>query len=396
MNLILFDDPEARSNLLPLTFTRPVSLMRVGILTIVEKWEHYLNLTGSFLTDKYLSGKFSIKNTHDNILINGAVCPSEDLLKAVKGLEKGQALFNEGKLIAGRTSGKISTAYPFLHTWKQQTDYAGKITVVDRLWKIFEENDEQLRLDFNLLTRNRKSAPIEDPYTMTYGNEQIFLEEGVSIKAAIINAEGGPVYIGKNVLIQEGAILRGPVAICEGSHVNMNAKIRPATTIGPYSRAGGEINNVVIFGYSNKGHEGFLGNAVIGEWCNIGADSNNSNLKNNYAEVKLWDYTSRRFVNTGLQFCGLIMGDHTKCGINTMFNTGTVIGVGANIFGSGFPRNFIPSFSWGGPSGFSSFRLSKFYEIAERVMERRHIALTDEDRKILSYIFEATREFRKY
>lgn len=396
MNLILVDDPEIRTNLLPLTFVRPTSEIRIGILTIAEKWGKYTSMVPSYLTESYLGLKFSIKTGEKNLLINSAVCPTSELIASVRNLKPGQALVNNGKFIAGVVHGNQELNYPFQYLWQKEAEFPLELTIVDRLWKIFTENDNQLRTDFELLTKGRDSIKISDPHTVVYGEENVFVEEGVSIKATVINAETGPVYLGKNVLIQEGAIIRGPTAVCEGSHINMNAKIRPATTIGPFSRAGGEINNVVIFGNSNKGHEGFLGNAVIGEWCNIGADSNNSNLKNNYADIRLWDYSSQGFINTGLQFCGLIMGDHSKCGINTMFNTGTVVGIGANIFGSGFPKSFIPSFSWGGPAGFTTYKLPKFLEVVERVMKRRNLNLGDDDRNILSHIFEVSQKYRNY
>ena len=262
--------------------------------------------------------------------------------------------------------------------------------MITQPWEIFGHNREQIIADFALLTDGRTSADITDPHTIVYGRENLFIEEGASIRAAIINAEDGPVYIGKNAQIHEGAIIKGAFSLGESSHVNMGAKIKGDTTIGPHSKVGGEISNAVIFGFTNKGHDGFLGNSVIGEWCNLGADTNTSNLKNNYASVKLWSYSNNRFANTGLQFCGLMMGDHAKCGINTMFNTGTVVGVGSNIFGAGFPRNFVPSYAWGGASGFTTFQLRKFYEVAAAVMQRRGLELDDIEKNILSTIFDNT------
>jgi len=227
------------------------------------------------------------------------------------------------------------------------------------------------------------------------GVEHIFVEEGAKVECAILNASTGPIYIGKDAEIMEGAIVRGPLALCEHAALKMGAKIYGPTTIGPHSKVGGEVNNSVIIGYSNKGHDGFLGNSVLGEWCNIGADSNNSNLKNNYAEVKLWNYPQERFVNTGLTFCGLIMGDHSKCGINTMFNTGTVVGVNANIFGSGFPRNFVASFSWGGAAGFTTYKTADAFEVAARVFDRRGMVFNETEQEILQHVFEITAKYRK-
>ena len=267
-------------------------------------------------------------------------------------------------------------------------------TQIRHLWDVFSENGTELESDYKLFTQGRTSQTPNDTNTII-APENVFIEEGAIVNAAIINASSGPVYIGANAQVMEGSIIRGPFALCQYSQTKLGAKIYGPTTIGPYSKVGGELNNVVIFGYSNKGHDGFLGNSVLGEWCNIGADSNNSNLKNNYAQVRLWNYTAERFTSTGLQFCGLIMGDHSKCAINTMFNTGTVVGVSANIFGAGFPRNFIPSFSWGGPQGQSTFQISKAIETTKKVMERRQILLNDTDTSILTKVFELSEKYRR-
>ncbi|MBO3699616.1 GlmU family protein [Roseivirga sp. E12] len=379
MDMNLYDPAEIRSSLLPFTFTRPVADIRVGILKISEKWEHF-GFSVGFLTEEYLSAKF--KSNNGSLKVNGALCPDESLVSAIKSLKEGQKLVSENTVLAQVGEGKESV------------EFRGPIRLIANPWEIFQHNKEQILLDYALLTKGRTSADITDPNTIVYNSENIFIEEGAEIKAAILNAEEGPIYIGKNAQVHEGAIIKGAFALCEGSHVNMGAKIKGDTTIGPYSKIGGEISNSVIFGYSNKGHDGFLGNSVIGEWCNLGADTNTSNLKNNYAAVKLWNYQSGRFANTGLQFCGLMMGDHAKCGINTMFNTGTVVGVGSNVFGSGYPRNFVPSFAWGGASGLTTFQLRKFYEVAEAVMKRRSIELDDQERDMLSKVFELTAAYR--
>ena len=385
MNLILFDDPSIRHDLSPFTLTRPVSEIRVGILTITEKWERHFNLKASFHTDEYLIEKYPLKSTSDNLLVNGAVCPDDLLHKAIAGLGKEEALARNGVLIAAQTS---QTSFDGIKV----IEYEKEITLIDQVWKIFQHNGTQIKADFELVTKDRKSSSLNDPHTILYGklDIDIFIEEGAIIKAAVLNAESGPIYIGKNTQVQEGALIRGPFALCEGSHVNMGAKIRGDTTVGPHSKVGGEISNAVIFGFSNKGHDGFLGNSVIGEWCNLGADTNTSNLKNNYENVKIWNYKKGGFKDTGLQFCGLIMGDHSKCGINTMFNTGTVVGVGCNIFGDGFPRTFIPSFAWGGAAGFSTFQLNKMLDTAEKVYERRGKKLDDIDKGILKHLYETT------
>ena len=381
MHINLFDPPQIRENLLPFTFTRPVACIRVGILTIAEKWEKYGFHVG-FETQDYLEKKFEALPT--NVKVNGALCPSKELSEAIL------ALTANTKLVSGDTVLAVSG------DGSEAVNFEGTFRMINQPWEIFQFNKEQIEADFALITKGRTSQPITDPHTVVYGKENVFLEEGATIRAAIINAENGPVYIGKNAHVHEGAIISGAFALCEGAHVNMGAKIKGDSTVGPHSKVGGEVSNSVIFGYSNKGHDGFLGNSVIGEWCNLGADTNTSNLKNNYAPVKLWNYTSERFVQTGLQFCGLMMGDHAKCGINTMFNTGTVVGVGSNIFGAGFPKNFIPSFSWGGASGLITFQPRKFYEVAEAVMQRRGMTFDDTEKEIIDRIFEITTQYRTW
>jgi UDP-N-acetylglucosamine diphosphorylase/glucosamine-1-phosphate N-acetyltransferase len=273
-------------------------------------------------------------------------------------------------------------------------DYKNSLSLIDQVWKIYQNNGAQIRADFKLITEGRKSELLSDPHTRVYGSDNIFIEEGAQVRAAVLNAENGPIYLGKNSFVNEGAIIRGPFALCEESHVNMGAKVRGDTTVGPFSKIGGEVSNSVIFGYSNKAHDGFLGNSVIGEWCNIGADTNTSNLKNNYENIKLWNYGKGGFVDTGLMFCGLMFGDHSKCGINMMFNSGTVVGVSASLFGSGYPRTFIPSFAWGGAAGFSTFQFSKAMETARKVMERRSITLSEIDLDILSAIYAQSAIYR--
>jgi UDP-N-acetylglucosamine diphosphorylase/glucosamine-1-phosphate N-acetyltransferase len=387
MNLILFDDPLIRLNLLPFTFTRPTSKIRVGILTIAEKWEKWLSVKAYFKTEEYLQKKFLLHSTEQNLLVNGAVCPDQKLVDTVRTLTPGYFLVKGALLIA---TCKPQQAMNNTNT----IEYSGDITVIDKTWKIFRENAAQIKSDFKLITEGRSSAPIQDKHTVVYGEENLFVEEGVSIRAAIINAETGPVYLGKNSIVQEGAIIRGSFALCEGAHLNMGAKMRGDTTVGPFSKVGGEVSTSVIFGYSNKAHDGFMGCSVLGEWCNLGADTNTSNLKNNYEPVKLWNHNQQEFESTGLQFCGLMMGDHSKCGINTMFNTGTVVDVAANIFGEGFPRNYIPSFAWGGNGGLTTYRLDKAMETAFRAMERRNVVLYEIEKNILVNVFEMTAPMR--
>jgi UDP-N-acetylglucosamine diphosphorylase/glucosamine-1-phosphate N-acetyltransferase len=389
MNVILFDDPLIRLNLLPFTFTRPTSKIRIGILTIAEKWEKWLNTTVSFKTEEYLQAKFQVKSTVDNLLINGAVCPDDKLVAAIKSLPVGSFLIKGNLLVAAnQPSAEMSNS--------NTTEFAGDVVVIDKTWKIFKENGSQLRKDFTLITSGRKSQGVADKHTVVYGEENLFVEEGVSIRAAIINAENGPVYLGKNSIVQEGAIIRGAFAMCEGAHVNMGAKMRGDVTVGPYSKVGGEVSASVLFGYSNKAHDGFLGCSVLGEWCNLGADTNTSNLKNNYEPVKLWNHVAGEFESTGLQFCGLMMGDHSKCGINTMFNTGTVVDVCSNVFGEGFPRSYVPSFAWGGAAGFTTYRPDKAFETASKAMARRNITFDQVEQNILVNVFQLTRGTRAW
>ncbi|MCH2033174.1 MAG: GlmU family protein [Tenacibaculum sp.] len=391
MNYILFDG-DVRTSLLPFTFTRPVADIRVGILTIREKWEKYLGLTTTTITEEYLEEKYPMVELEENVMLNASFLPIPELVEMVKGLKQNEAIFKGEDVIAFYTSQDQEEVDFDSYT---QIEFEEDIIQIKNTWDIFSKNDIAIRQDFNLLTEGRESQPIPDTVNCI-GREQIFIEEGAKLTFATLNATNGPIYIGKNAEIMEGVVVRGALAMCENSILKLGAKIYGATTLGPYCKVGGEVNNSVFFGYSNKGHDGFLGNSVLGEWCNLGADTNNSNLKNNYAEVRLWNYETGRFAKTGLQFCGLMMGDHSKCGINSMFNTGTVVGVSANLFGSGFPRNFVPSFSWGGASGFTEYKMNKVNEVAQVVMRRRSIEYDEIEQRILSAVFEETQKYRNY
>ncbi|AXG75136.1 glucose-1-phosphate thymidylyltransferase [Flavobacterium arcticum] len=390
MNYILFDGT-VRNALLPFTFTRPVADIRIGILTIREKWEKHLGYTTTTLTEEYLMGKYPMVEMEQNIMINASFLPTEDMVEMIQGLEEKQAVFCGEEVVAFYTS---ETQEEVDFDTYEIIEYNGDCLRVENPWDIFQKNDAAIREDFELLTEGRTSQPIPTTVNVV-APENIFIEEGAKLQFVTLNASTGPIYIGKDTEVMEGSVIRGPFALCEGAQVKLATKVYGATTVGPHSRIGGEVNNSVLFGYSNKGHDGFLGNSVLGEWCNLGADTNNSNLKNNYDEVKLWSYEKEGFKKTGLQFCGLMMGDHSKCGINTMFNTGTVVGVSTNIFGSGFPRNFVPSFSWGGASGFTTYITKKAFETAKIVMARRHVEFTEEDAAIMEYIFEETKKWRK-
>ncbi len=389
MNYILFDGPY-RDALLPFTYTRPVADIRIGILTIREKWEKYLGMTISTVTEEYLSEKWPMVEMETNTFVCGSVLPTDNLITVIKNLTVGQALYSNEALIAFCVQEGEEPDLENFEVIEFKEDYIE----VTATWDIFKFNEAAIKADFELLTEDEISEPISKTNTVL-GDNKVFLAPGAVVECAVLNAKNGPIYVGENAEIMEGSLIKGPFALCDNATVKMGAKIYGGTTIGPHSKAGGEISNSIIMGYSNKGHDGFLGNSVLGEWCNLGADTNTSNLKNNYAEVRLWSYETEGFARTGLQFCGLMMGDHSKAGINTMFNTGTVVGVSSNIFGGGFPRNFIPSFSWGGSAGMVTFKTNKAFEVCEKVMERRKIDFTDQDKSILEHVFEVSAKWRK-
>lgn len=382
MNVILFDDITIRKQLLPLTFTRPIAELRVGILKLSEKWQKYLNATISFETENYLSNKYPRVKSENTVYINGAVCANSKLANAIKQLSDTEILV-KGNTILAYKDGYISNPENC-----KPLEFTENVTIISQKHDIFVNNGQEIKNDFQLITQNRKSQTITDKFTAVYAEENIFIEEGAKIKACVLNAESGPIYIGKNAEIKEGSLIRGPFAILENSMLNLGSKIQGDTTVGPNSKIGGEVSNCVIFGYSNKVHDGFIGNTVIGEWCNLGADTNTSNLKNNYSNIKVWNYATNDYENTQRQFHGLIMGDYSKAGINTMFNTGTVVGVSANIFGGGFPNKFIPSFTWGGCESTEEFKFELAIEAIERVYERRNLTLDNNTKNILKHIFD--------
>lgn len=400
MDWILFEDKTA-GDFLPLTFTRPVYDLRVGIDLIREKWVSFLGNPVKGHTRQYLQWQMPAPQPQtDAIWVNGRLIPDTAVVEAIRWLNPNTLLkTQDGVVLAVRcVLAEIPEHYVSESAFSscEALTYQSEVIIIRQLADIFRLNGQLIRQDFARITQGRRSAIIEDKHTIVYKPENVFLEPGVKIRAAILNAEDGPIYLGAGSEIQEGAIIHGAHAICEKSVVNMGAKLRGDSTVGPWCKVGGELSNSVLHSYTNKGHDGFLGNSVIGSWCNLGADTNNSNLKNNYASVKLWNYPARRFKDTGLQFCGLIMGDHSKCGINTMFNTGTVVGIASNIFGDGFPRNFVPDFSWGGASGFTTHSLAKVFETAELVMKRRGLSLTDPDRQVLEVAFRETVAFRNW
>lgn len=394
MHTILFDD-STRYSLLPFTHTRPIADIRCGIMTMRERWEHFTGQPTGTLTAPYLQDVFPLNGGNDNLFINSSIFATADLYSTISKLEPMQQLVQNGTIIAARVSDAEIQFLPKLNipVTLREIAYEGPLRCLQHIWDIFSLNEEAIAADFALLTAGRKSQPVPEGVTVR-NNENLFIEEGAIVNAGcIINAEG-PVYIGKEAEILEGVLMRGPLALCEHAVVKMGAKLYKGTTIGPGCKVGGEISNVVFFANSNKAHDGYLGNSVIGEWCNLGADTNCSNLKNNYDTIKIWDEYNFKSVQTGLTFCGLMMGDHSKCGINTMFNTGTVVGVSANIYGGSFPEKFIPSFTWGGSEGLTGYRLERALETANRMMQRRSRNLSAAEIKMYTDIYERTREQR--
>ncbi len=396
-NYILFDDA-TRRHLLPLTFTRPIADLRIGIQTIRQKWQSALNQSTSTLTAPYLQALFPMNwaKNKTNVFINSSILPNKILVKQIQNLGINEAIV-EGKMIIAAKSDKSHPHILHKSTNEQiplitnYSTHSPKTTYrkLNHVWDLFLYNAEAIQVDFEELTHNQNSTIPSATNTLINQN-QIFIAEGASVQGAFLNATDGPIYIGKNATVMEGSLIRGPFALCDYGVVKMGAKIYGGTTIGPYAKVGGEVSNSVIWGYSNKGHDGFLGNSVIGAWCNLGADTNSSNLKNNYSKVKVWNYSEEGFVTSNQQFCGLIMGDHSKSGINTMFNTGTVVGAAANIFGSNFPPKFVPSFSWGGGEGLTTHKIEKAIDTARRMYARRNLQFSTLEEDILKTIFEQT------
>ncbi|MCB9201962.1 MAG: glucose-1-phosphate thymidylyltransferase [Flavobacteriales bacterium] len=381
MDIVLFDF--SREDFLPLTFTRPVGDLRCGILTFAERWSTLLKADFSYKTVDYLQEKYPIKNSNNSIFINSTVFPNDELIKSICKLGKDEALVKDGIVLACNSNEKIFDVKEY-----KSLEYTGEIELIKYPWDLFRINSMAIEYDFELITKGRKSCELSSTNGVIGDKNRIFVEEGVQAEFCTFNTKEGSIYLGKNSQVQEGSHLRGSISLGDNATINMGSRIYGGTTIGLFSKVGGEIHNSVIWGYSNKGHDGFIGNSVIGQWCNFGADSNSSNMKNNYADVKMWSYKERKFINSGLQFCGTVMGDHSKTAINTQLNTGTVIGVFANIFTAGFPPNLVNSFSWGGAKGSDKFRLDKAFEIADLVMKRRGEILTDIERKVLAKIYE--------
>ena len=395
---ILYDPEQTRQDLLPLTYMRPIADCRVGIWTIREKWQHHLGSDTLSLTEPYLEAKFPFcHEAGAHIYINGSVIPNAELAVLIKNLHDGQVLSGGDKVIAFSSTESGLTYENIGQKIANATEvkYVGSFRSISFPYDIFKLNGAEIEADFSLVTAGRTSHPLSSTNTLLGDPSQIFIEEGASVECSIFNVKGGPIYMGRDAEIMEGCIIRGPFALGDHAGLKMAAKIYGGTTVGPHCRVGGEVSNGVFFGYSNKGHDGFIGNSVIAEWCNLGADTNCSNLKNNYGKVDVWNYREKKYISSGMQFHGLIMADHSKSGINTMFNTGTVIGVAANIFGGGFPDKFIPSFTWGGAGEMETFRFDKALEVAERMMVRRDVKLTEADIEMMKVAFERDEKYRK-
>ena len=391
INPILFDGPE-RKDLLPFTYVRPVAELRIGIDTLKKKWEAFLNQNCSYATQDYLSSKYPLHTSELNYFINASYVPTQALIDQIEKLEPKQVLVFDNNPIVFCTE---KDQLPEDTTDFFIVEVKSKPIHIKTSSDLFSKNAVVLEQDFKRFTHVKKNEVLEDGNNRFIHPERIFIEPGAQLSCAILNATDGPIYVGKNTQIMEGSMLRGPIALCDEVIVKMGTKIYGGTTIGPGSKVGGELNNVLFLGNSNKGHDGFLGNAVIGQWCNIGSATDASNLKNNYSKVRIWNYTSKNFAKSELQFCGLLMGDYSRCGIHSMFNTATVIGVNANVFGTGFPRTFIPSFSYGGAQGLKTYAFSKAMEANRMMMDRKGKQLSELDLEILKDVFEQSSVWRR-
>jgi len=390
MNLILFDD-EHRSRFYPLIWTRPLSLLRLGIDTLADKWERLSGLKPSFIVPEYLSERFPFTSSEENFLVNSRLVPNIQLWESLRELPPGTGMMRDGNLL-GAHVGTLERGKSLGKSIQHLIEYPGNLIWLNHLEDFIKNNANQILIDFEDFTKRQSSHSLSA--TNQVLGDRVYLNGSVKSEYAYFNTETGPIFLDEGVEIMEGAMIRGPVAILAGSVVKMGAKIYGGTSIGPHCVIGGEVKNANILGFSNKGHEGYLGDSMIGEWCNLGADTNNSNMKNNYGLVRLFDYSIGDFRLTDMKFLGVMMGDHVKCGINSTINTGTVFGLGVNWFGPVLSPCFVPDFSWADSGSISEYKLDKLMETAEKAMERRQILFTDLDRKILTRIFEQTKTYR--
>ncbi|MDB5274098.1 MAG: glucose-phosphate thymidylyltransferase [Chitinophagaceae bacterium] len=376
MDFTLFDESDLRKHLMPFTALRPIGHIRVGVFCLYEKWEMHLQGKASFRSADYLQTLFPFRENEWNI--NAALLPDENIVQQIVALTTGEKLMStDGTLLAYRGSSA-----------NKERIATGVVRKIHRLWDIFSFNGAEIKNDFEWICKTRRRALQIDSATVLYGKENIFIEEGASIKAAVINAETGPVFIAKGAEVQEGTLIRGGFALCEGAVTAMGSKFRGDCTIGPYSKVGGEVNNTVFFGYSNKGHDGYIGNSVVGEWCNLAAATNVSNMKNNHSEVRVYNMAYGTFEKTGKVFCGVFIGDYSRCGIGTTLNTGSVLGIGVNLFDTGFPEKFVPSYSWGTPQELNSFRKAEWFQMAEQTKKLKQQTLSAEERAMLEIVWE--------
>ena len=396
-NIILFDS-DVRSHLLPLTYLRPVGELRVGILSIREKWERWMGCKVSFITEDHLAERYHLEVGEENLVINATVLPSLPLCRLLRNMEFGDAYVHQDELIAAKLDRKQlrklinDEEVDMLHPLPIEGFAFHKINGLNDLIRL---NAEALESDFHLLTAGRKSQPLSAT-NCVIAAERIFVEEGAVVEGAFLNARNGPIYIGAQAEIMEGACLRGPVAVCAHASVRMGAQVYGSSTIGPWCKVGGEVDHSILQGYSNKAHHGFLGHSFVGEWCNIGAGTSVSNLRNDYQEIKLWDYASQRFEPSGSAFCGLFMGDHARLGINMMINSGTSIGLASTLYGPRYPRNFIPPFTEAGPAQIGTHDLEHAVRAMEQMMERRQQSLDIQDRLTIIRLFEETAPLRSW
>lgn len=396
-NYVLCDDPVIREQLLPFTFTRPIANLRMGIFTFEEKWSRLLDGISGFYTVDYLSNKYPFHPKGPSEggvwVLNASILPTVQLAEKIKQLTEEDVLVYGDTWVAffvtetqWNEKGKIYPKALDCLSGRETVSYDGDLMKICHPWDIFSLNDKQIKADLELLMKEKPSYTIDGEGMSTWGAYPLYAEPGARVDHALIDTSEGPVYLGRNSRIMPGSLVKGPLALCEGSIIKMGAKIYGGNTFGPYCKVAGEVESTVMLGYSNKAHDGFIGDAVIGEWCNLGAGTNCSNLKNDYSQVRVWSYPKESFVKTGLQFCGLFLADHSKSAIGTQFNTGTVVGVAANVFASGFPRNFIPSFTWGK----EPYKMDRALETARIVYARRGKIFDAEDEAILRAVYSLT------
>ena len=386
MQIVLFED-QVWSRFLPLVYTRPVGELRMGMMTQAQRYARVMNTEVAHNTRPYLRALFPEAHAQLQLHVNARLFPSEPLLNELKSMTPGDVL-KSGDTVLARCIDCLNEQPE--RVWQSSAE----LMWIERITDLFSMNAMAMKFDFEHMPKTHGSQSLHASNCVIGDASQIFVHEKATVYASTLNTLDGPIYIDADAEIMEGTHIRGGFYLGEHATLKLGTKIYGATTIGPQCKVGGEVSNSIFYGHSNKAHDGFVGNSLIGEWCNLGADTNTSNLKNNYSNVKIWSYAEADFADTGLTFCGLIMGDHSKCGINTMFNTGTVAGVNANIYGGGFPDKHIPSFSWGGPEGWEVYDPEKAFGTIAKVMQRRGQTLTETMKTLLLHIFAETAHHR--